>query len=103
MNSIEVMVVRVYITEAKKLLKPILGFLQDDVKVKGVTVFRGITGFGSSGKMHSTALIDLSIDLPIVVEFFDFADKVLTALNHLETMIAPEHIITWTASTFVKD
>jgi PII-like signaling protein len=102
MNSVEVMVVRVYVTEGKNLLKTILGYLHDEVGVKGVTVFRGITGFGTSGKLHSSALLDLSLDLPIVIEFFDLADKVLTALGYLETLIAPEHIITWTASTFVK-
>lgn len=102
MKSMEVMVVRIYITEGEKRLKSILGYLHDQVKVKGVTVFRGITGFGSTGAMHSTSLLDLSLNLPLVVEFFDFAEHVLTALGHLESMVPPEHIITWTASTYVK-
>ena len=64
MNSVEVMVVRVYITEAKNLLKPMLAFLQDEVKVKGVTVFRGSTGFGTSGKMHSSSYSKFLSELP---------------------------------------
>jgi hypothetical protein len=71
--------------------------LHDEEKVRGVTVFRGISGFGRSGVVHSTALLDLSLDLPVVIEFFDVPDKVRHILNHLKTLLPPGHVLSWPA------
>jgi PII-like signaling protein len=48
-------------------MSELLQYLHDDKKVRGVTVFRGITGFGVSGEYHSSKLIDMSLDLPVVI------------------------------------
>ena len=45
MKSIEVTMVRIYLTEAEKMLDTVLKRLHDWEKVRGVTVFRGISGF----------------------------------------------------------
>ncbi len=87
---------RVYVTEGKGL-KPLMKYLHDESKVRGVTVFRGITGFGKSGTMHSSSLLDMSLDLPLVIEFFDTPSKAATALRHLSAMVDPGHIVTWSA------
>jgi len=71
--------------------------LHDEEKVRGVTAFRGIAGFGQSGKMHSSTLIDLSLDLPLVLEFFDTSEKVKQVLENLNTLIKPGHIVSWPA------
>lgn len=42
----------------------------------GVTVLRGIEGFGASSRMHTQRLLELSSDLPIVVELVDTQDKI---------------------------
>jgi len=42
----------------------------------GVTVLRGITGFGKASKIHTSDLLDLSSDLPIVIEIVDTEDKI---------------------------
>lgn len=85
--------VRVYLTEADKKLEPLLKRLHDVEKVKGVTVTRGITGFGGSGKIHTTSLLDLSLDLPVIVEFYDVAEKLESVLEHLADLVEPGHII----------
>ena len=92
-----VTVVRIYISEAEKRLKPIMHYLHDEVHLKGVTVFRGISGFGVSGKIHEASLIDLSLDLPLVIEFFDTPKRVTEILPHLISFAEPDHIISWTA------
>jgi len=97
MISSDVTVVRIYLHEAKAHIDELLGYLHDESKVHGVTVFRGITGFGSSGKYHSSTLIDMSLDLPVVVEFFDAPDKVETIIEHLHSQIKPGHIVYWSA------
>ncbi|MCP4043160.1 MAG: DUF190 domain-containing protein [Gammaproteobacteria bacterium] len=96
MKTIQVTMARVYVTEGKGL-KPLLKYLHDESKVRGVTVFRGITGFGKSGTMHSSTLIDMSLDLPVVIEFFDTPDRAVVVLRHLNTLVKPGHIVTWPA------
>lgn len=97
MKLIDVTVVRIYLTEADKRLQPLLQKLHDDEKVRGVTVFRGVSGFGRSGVMHSSSLLDLSLDLPVVVEFFDDPPKIEAILSHLKNTIQPGHLLCWTA------
>ena len=46
----DVEVVRVYLTEHEGVLDFVLHCLHDDHTVRGVTVFRGISGFGRSGR-----------------------------------------------------
>jgi hypothetical protein len=101
MKSIEVTMVRIYLTEAEAKLNLLLKRLHDWEKVRGVTIFRGISGFGPSGVIHTASLLDLSLDLPVVVEFFDEPAKVDTILEHLNTMVDPGHIIHWRAQMVV--
>jgi len=103
MNWIDVMMVRVYLTEADNRLEPLLAKLHDEEKVRGVTVFRGISGFGRSGVMHSSSLLDLSLDLPVVVEFFDEPDKIEAILAHLENTVEPGHLVCWRATLNAGD
>src|ERR1700719_616559 len=42
----------------------------------GVTVLRGIEGFGASSRIHSAKLLDLSVDLPIIIEIVDTLEKI---------------------------
>ncbi|MHB8534087.1 MAG: DUF190 domain-containing protein [Sulfuricaulis sp.] len=102
MKSNDVTMVRIYLTEAEKLLKPLLAKLHDEEKVQGVTVFRGVSGFGRSGVVHSTTLLDLSLDLPMVIEFFDEPAKIKRILAHLSTMIPPGHVVSWPAKVNEK-
>lgn len=97
MKHSDVTVVRVYLTEGEKSLKTLLAKLHDEEKVRGVTVFRGISGFGRSGVVHSSTLLDLSLDLPVVIEFFDTPDKVRRILNHLKELLPPGHVVSWSA------
>lgn len=97
MKTTDVIIVRVYTTESSHLLKPILGYLKNEAKIRGVSVFRAISGFGETGN-HSASFVDLSLDLPLVIEFFDSKDKIEPALEHLYGIIKHEHIIFWKAS-----
>lgn len=42
----------------------------------GVTVLRGLAGFGKASKVHSSDLLELSSDLPIVIEIVDKEEKI---------------------------
>lgn len=97
MKHSDVTMVRIYLTEGERLLKTLLARLHDEEKVRGVTVFRGISGFGRSGVVHSSTLLDLSLDLPVVVEFFDTPEKVRRILDHLKDQLPPGHVVSWLA------
>jgi PII-like signaling protein len=87
--------VRVYLSEGDHELEPLLKCLHDELRVRGVTVTRGVTGFGRSGHVHTVGLIDLSLDLPLVVEFFEEPHKVEQALRRLGDFVEPGHVVTW--------
>jgi PII-like signaling protein len=97
MNWETVTFVRIYLTEADKTLEPLLKKLHDQEKVRGVTVFRAMSGFGGSGVIHTASLLDLSLDLPVTVEFFDSPDKVDAILEHLSDLLERGHIVRWQA------
>jgi PII-like signaling protein len=42
----------------------------------GVTVLRGILGFGAHSRLHAAKILRLSEDLPIVVEIVDTQEKI---------------------------
>lgn len=50
----------------------------------GVTVLRGITGFGKASKIHSSDLLELSSDLPIVIEIVDIEERIEELKNTFE-------------------
>jgi len=101
MKTLDVMFVRIYLTEGEGNMQDLLKCLHDEEKVQGVTVFRGISGFGKSGKMHSSSLLDMSLDLPLVIEFFDVPQKVNDILEHIRKDIDPGHIVSWPATLVV--
>ena len=52
----------------------------------GATVLKGIMSFGASSRIHLARLIELSEDLPVVIEIVDHADKIdafLPTVNEL--------------------
>ena len=69
MNMHEVTIVRIYLTEGETQLKSLMKRLRDWEKLRGLTVFRGISGYGESGVIHGSNIVDLSLHMPIVVEF----------------------------------
>ncbi len=98
----QVSVVRIYITEGHSQLDKLLKQLRDWEHIRGVTVFRGISGFGDSGVIHKSTIIDMLGELPLVIEFFDTPDKVEEIINHLKTEIKPGHILTWSAKMSIS-
>ena len=97
MKKTEVTVVRIFLNEGHAQLENLIKRLHDWERLKGVTVYRGIAGYGESGEVHTSKLIDLSLELPLVVEFFDEPEKIETIMEHLNTTIKPGHMLSWTA------
>lgn len=97
MKTVDVIFVKIYITESSHLLNTLVNYLKKEANIRGISVFRAISGFGDTGVNHTASLIDLSLDLPLTIEFFDSKDKIEPALEHLSSMIKHEHIVYWPA------
>ena len=53
----------------------------------GATVFRGVSGFGANSIIHTTHLLELSTDLPVVIEVVDSEDHIERLLPILDEML----------------
>lgn len=59
----------------------------------GATVIRGMMGFGAHGRIHTTRLVELSSDLPLLIIWVDSDDAVARILPLIRPMVS-EGLIT---------
>jgi len=97
MKTSPVIFVHIYLSEASDLQDDILHYLKNDANIAGASVYRAISGFGSSG-VHTASFLDLSLDLPLIIEFFDEKNKVMPAISYLNNLVKPKHILFWEAN-----
>jgi uncharacterized protein len=88
---------RIYISESDRydghpLDEAIVDLLRT-AGISGATVIRGIAGYGGSAILHTTHVLRLSEDLPLVIEALDTAAKTESVLPRLHA-IAPDALIT---------
>lgn len=53
----------------------------------GATVLRGPLGFGKSSRLHTTKILRLSEDLPLIIEIVDAGEKIEAFVDELEGII----------------
>ncbi|MEJ2632583.1 MAG: DUF190 domain-containing protein [Acidihalobacter sp.] len=93
--------VRIYFKEGDKtdehhsLMRELFQLLHDEHRVRGVTVFRGVAGFGDHGIVQAEDLLGLNVHLPLVLELFDAPDVVDTVLPLLCERVPAKHIVCW--------
>ncbi|MBZ9669867.1 DUF190 domain-containing protein [Mesorhizobium sp. B2-1-8] len=59
-----------------------------EMQLAGATVLRGGMGFGQSSRLHTTKILRLSEDLPLVVEIVDSEEKINAFLPVLEGIMS---------------
>jgi hypothetical protein len=67
----------------------------------GATVFRGIAGFGARSVLHTTQILRLSEDLPVLIEIVESHDRVEPLLAILDEMVT-EGLVTMEKVRIVK-
>ncbi len=72
-----------------------------ELGLAGATVLRGPMGFGANSRLHTDKLLELSTDLPIIVEIVDGSEKVQTLLPFLDEVVK-EGLITIEAVRVLK-
>ena len=59
-----------------------------EMHLAGATVLRGPMGFGASSRLHTTKILRLSEDLPLVIEIVDSEDKINEFLPLLDGIMS---------------
>jgi PII-like signaling protein len=72
--------------EGKPLYEAIVNLLRRRGHA-GATVFRGVMGFGASGRISTDHMELLAFDLPLVIECVDTQEKIETILPEIDEMI----------------
>jgi len=58
-----------------------------ELHLAGATVLRGPMGFGAHSRLHTTKILRLSEDLPMIVEIVDVEEKINLLLPHIDQMV----------------
>jgi uncharacterized protein len=56
-------------------------------ELAGATVLRGYLGFGANNRIHSTRILRLSEDLPMVIEIVDEPERIMAFVEELDGII----------------
>lgn len=82
---------RIYIGEAMRHghqpLHEAIVLKARELHLAGATVFRGSMGYGKSSLLHTTKILSLSEDLPLVIEIIDSEEKINAFLPVLGQMM----------------
>lgn len=61
-----------------------------DSGISGATLLRGIEGYGEDGKIHTLKILNLSIELPVVVETVGNEEKIRALVPKLREIVGKE-------------
>jgi uncharacterized protein len=85
------LLLRIYLGEGERAgaapLYETLVLKARDMGLAGATVLRGPLGFGHSGKLHSAKILDLSSNLPLIVEIVDVRERIEAYLDAVKDLL----------------
>jgi PII-like signaling protein len=88
----EGMLLRVFIGESDKHEgRPLYEVIVAEARRRGLagaTVWKGFMGFGAHSRMHTAKILEMSQDLPIVIEIVDASEKIEEFLPVLDGLVA---------------
>jgi len=91
---------RIYIGESDTWHgKPLYQAIVERVREEGcagATVLRGIEGFGRTSRLHTSRILRLSEDLPVLIEIVDTEERITSIASTLDEMIG-EGLVTMEA------
>jgi len=83
--------VRIFIGESDrlrgKLLYDVIVLAAREMGLGGATVLRGVAGFGAESVYHTTRLLRLSQDLPIVIEVVEMPERIDPFVEHVQELL----------------
>jgi PII-like signaling protein len=92
------LLVRIFLGESDRVRhKPLARALLERLRAEGfagATVIHGVAGFGASSVIHTASLVELSADLPVLIEVVDDEAHVERLLPILDEMITGGALVT---------
>lgn len=87
----QAVLLRIYIGESDRYqhqpLYEALVLKAREMHLAGATVLRGPMGYGKSSRLHTAKILQLSMDLPLVIEMVDSQEKIQEFLPVLRQMM----------------
>ncbi len=87
----DAVLLRIYIGESDrwqhKPLYEAIVLKAREIHLAGATVLRGPMSFGKSSRLHTSKILRLSLDLPLIIEIVDSEEKIQEFLPVLDTMM----------------
>jgi PII-like signaling protein len=81
----------IYVDENEKLQgRPVYEMVLDVLaqrKIAGASVFRGVAGYGSHGKLHTAKILELSTALPVKIEIVDAEEMINIILAEISSIV----------------
>ncbi len=71
------------------------------LKLAGATVIRGIMGFGAHSRVHTSKILRLSEDMPVIIEIVDTEEKLAELMPFLDDVVK-EGLITMEKVRVIK-
>jgi len=105
MKELEAVLLRIYLAEGERWQnKPAYEYVLEQAHTRGmagVTVLRGVLGYGQKHHLHSAKVLRLSENLPLVIEVVDSREKVEEFLPVLQECL-PDALITQEKVQIIK-
>jgi PII-like signaling protein len=91
-DTVDAKLLRIFVGELDTHAgRPLYQWLIEEARrhgLAGATALRGLEGFGVHHQVHTAKLLELSVDLPIVVEIIDTDERIDAFLGTLDDAIA---------------
>lgn len=95
----------IYVDENEKIHgRPVYEAILDILaqrKIAGASVFRGVAGYGSGGKLHTAKILELSTTLPVKIEVVDSEEMITVVLAEISSVVG-SGLIEVSDTTIVK-
>ncbi|MFQ3675951.1 MAG: DUF190 domain-containing protein [Endomicrobiia bacterium] len=72
-----------------------------ELNLSGATVLKGILGFGADSRIHTAKLLELSEDLPVVIEIVDTEENINKLLPYIDEKVV-EGLVTLEKMKVIK-
>ena len=98
METTEAMKLSIYVGDAtrhrrKPMYRAIVKLLHEE-DIAGVTVLRGIEGYGSGKQIHTARIEFLSLDLPVVIVAIDQKERIEAVVPRVKELSGTEGLMT---------
>jgi PII-like signaling protein len=81
----------IYVDETEKVHgKPVYEAVLEILinrKISGASVYRGVAGYGSHGKLHTAKILELSTTLPVKIEVVDTEGMINIVLAEISSVV----------------